>query len=94
MRTCRGAFNVSCTSSKPPKHIMQEMQRALTLHRIAHKQTTSFLVKCQKQGLRFEMEISYLDHLESIYVVRFRRAAGELAAYKELCSKILAEMKI
>lgn len=94
MRTCRGAFNVSCTSSKPPKHIMQEMHRALTLHRIAYKQTTSFLVKCQKQGLRFEMEISHLDHLESIYVVRFRRAAGELAAYKELCSKILAEMKI
>lgn len=94
MRTCRGAFNVSCTSSKPPKHIMQEMHRALALHRIAYKQTSSFLVKCQKQGLRFEMEISHLDHLESIYVVRFRRAAGELATYKELCSKILAEMKI
>jgi hypothetical protein len=94
MRTCRGAFNVSCTSSKAPKQILQEIQRALTLQRVSYKQATGFLVKCQRQNLRFEMEISHLDHLESIYVVRFRRVAGELVAYKELCSKILAEMKI
>jgi len=94
MRTCRGAFNVSCTSSKAPKQILQEIQRALTLQRVSYKQATGFLVKCQRQSLRFEMEISHLDHLESIYVVRFRRVAGELVSYKELCSKILAEMKI
>eukprot|EP00933_Yihiella_yeosuensis_P071581 TRINITY_DN7978_c0_g5_i1.p1 TRINITY_DN7978_c0_g5~~TRINITY_DN7978_c0_g5_i1.p1 ORF type:complete len:825 (+),score=159.10 TRINITY_DN7978_c0_g5_i1:186-2660(+) len=94
MRTCRGAFNVSCTSSKSPKQIMQEITRSLTMQRVAFKQATGFLVRCQKQSLRFEMEISHLDHLESIYVVRFRRAAGELASYKELCSRILAEMKI
>mmetsp|Transcript_89718 Transcript_89718/g.155277 ORF Transcript_89718/g.155277 Transcript_89718/m.155277 type:complete len:869 (-) Transcript_89718:114-2720(-) len=94
MRTCRGAFNVSCTSSKAPKQILQEMQRALTLQRVSYKQASAFLVKCQRQNLRFEMEISHLDHLESIYVVRFRRVAGELVSYKELCSKILAEMKI
>lgn len=94
MRTCRGSFNVSCTSSKAPKQIMQEITRALTMQRVAFKQATAFLVRCQKQSLRFEMEISHLDHLESIYVVRFRRAAGELATYKELCSRVLAEMKI
>lgn len=94
MRTCKGSFNVSCTSSKAPKQIMQEIQKALTMQRVAFKQATAFLVRCQKQSLRFEMEISHLDHLESIYVVRFRRAAGELATYKELCSRILAEMKI
>lgn len=94
MRTCRGAFNVSCTSSKSPKQILQEVSRALGLNRVAFKQASPFLVKCQKQGFRFEMEIAHLDHLESMYVVRFRRAAGELAAYRELCSKILAEMNI
>ncbi|CAE7943615.1 KIN10 [Symbiodinium necroappetens] len=94
MRTCRGAFNVSCTSSKAPKQIMQEIHKALTLQRVVFKQANTFLVRCQKQSLRFEMEISHLDHLESIYVVRFRRAAGELASYKELCSRVLAEMKI
>jgi len=94
MRTCKGSFNVSCTSSKAPKQIMQEIHKALTMHRVAFKQATAFLVRCQKQSLRFEMEISHLDHLESIYVVRFRRAAGELATYKELCSRVLAEMKI
>lgn len=94
MRTCRGAFNVSCTSSKAPKQIMQEIQRALTLQRVSYKQATAFLVKCQRQNMRFEVEISHLDHLESIYVVRFRRVAGEITAHKDLCSKILSEMKI
>jgi len=94
MRTCRGAFNVSCTSSKAPKQILQEIQRALTQQRVSYKQANPFLVKCQKQHLRFEVEISNLDHLESVYVVRFRRVAGDLVPYKELSSKILAEMKI
>jgi len=94
MRTCRGNFNVSCTSSRAPKQIMQEMHRALALQRVTYEQTSSFLVKCQRQGIRFDMEVSHLDHLESVYVVRFRRVAGDLVNYKELCSKILAEMKI
>lgn len=94
MRTCRGAFNVSCTSSKAPRQILQEIQRALTLHRVTFKPTSAFKVSCQKQSVRFEMEISHLDHLESVYVVRFRRVAGELMQYKDLCSKVLAEMKV
>jgi hypothetical protein len=73
---------------------LTEIQRALTLHRVTYKQASSFVVKCQKQSLRFEVEISHLDHLESIFVVRFRRIAGELVGYKDLTAKILAEMKI
>lgn len=94
MRTCRGNFNVSCTSSKQPKQIMQEIHRSLTIQRVAYKQANAFLVKCQRQSLRFEMEISHLDHLESIFVVRFRRVTGDPSNYKDLCSKILADMKI
>lgn len=73
---------------------MQEIQRALTVQRVAFKQASAFKASCQKQSVRFEMEVSHLDHLESIYVVRFRRIAGELTQYKDLCSKILAEMKV
>jgi hypothetical protein len=73
---------------------MQEIQRALTIQRVAFKQVSAYKTTCQKQAVRFEMEVSHLDHLESIYVVRFRRVAGEAAQYKDLCSKILAEMKV
>lgn len=94
MKTCRGAFNVSCTSSKHPRQIMQEIQRALSVHRVSFKQASAYCVKCQKQAVRFEMEMSHLDNLESIYVVRFKRVAGELWNYKDMCAKILAEMKV
>mmetsp|Transcript_3308 Transcript_3308/g.7435 ORF Transcript_3308/g.7435 Transcript_3308/m.7435 type:complete len:747 (-) Transcript_3308:133-2373(-) len=94
MRSCRGAFNVSCTSSRTPRVILQEIQRALALNRVASKQASAYIVRCQKQSLRFEMEIANLDHLESIHVVRFRRLAGDTALFKELCGKVLADMKI
>mmetsp|Transcript_65315 Transcript_65315/g.121756 ORF Transcript_65315/g.121756 Transcript_65315/m.121756 type:complete len:743 (-) Transcript_65315:107-2335(-) len=94
MRSCRGAFNVSCTSSRSPRVILQEIQRALALNRVASKQASAYIVRCQKQSLRFEMEIANLDQLESIHVVRFRRLAGDTALFKDLCGKILADMKI
>mmetsp|Transcript_21913 Transcript_21913/g.51218 ORF Transcript_21913/g.51218 Transcript_21913/m.51218 type:complete len:680 (+) Transcript_21913:59-2098(+) len=94
IRSCRGAFNVSCTSSRSPRMILQEIQRACAVQRVAAKQASPYVVRCQKQSLRFEMEIANLDQLESIHVVRFRRLAGETGIFKELCAKIIAEMKI
>lgn len=98
MRTARGAFNVSCASSRPPRQIMQEIHRALTLQRVSFKQATGFSVKCQKQSVRFEMEISHLENQQgmesAVYVVRFKRILGDLFQYKDLCGKILSEMKL
>lgn len=94
MRTCRGAFNVSCTSSKAPKELVQEMYRSLQMNNVTFKQGSPYLVRCQRLSVRFEMEISNLDNLDSMHVVRFRRVAGELSSYKELCARVLAEMKM
>jgi len=94
LASSRGAHTSSCTTSKPLKHIQQEMNRTLTSQRVTFKQVSPTLVKCQKLNVRFELEISQLEHLESIHVVRCRRVAGEVAAFREISTKLFAEMKI
>ena len=40
------------------------------------------------------MEITHLENLENIYVVKFKRLAGETNAYKEVSSKVLNMMNL
>lgn len=40
------------------------------------------------------MEIAHLDNLENIYVVKFKRLAGETYAYKEVSGKVLGNMNL
>ncbi len=40
------------------------------------------------------MEIAHLDNLDSIYVVKFKRLAGETWAYKEISGKVLQSMHL
>jgi hypothetical protein len=94
MKACRGAFNVSCTSSKNPREIMGEIVTSLTMHRVSFKQVSQYSVKCQRQTLRFEIAIAHLDDQDAIFVLRFKRVAGDLAQYKALCSALLADMRL
>jgi len=94
MKSCHGAFNVYCTTTKAPKITIQEIQRALNLERVTFKQNSAFSVRCQKNNIRFEVEVSFLDNLESVYVIRFKRIAGALLEYKELCGKLVGDMRV
>lgn len=48
--------------------------------------------RCQKNNVRFEMEIAHLDDLDNIYIVKFKRLAGEIGNYKEVSNKVLNHM--
>jgi len=40
------------------------------------------------------MEIAYLDNLDNIYVIKFKRLAGEMNHYKEVSGKVLSNMNL
>ena len=40
------------------------------------------------------MEISHLDNLDNIYVVKFKRLAGDMQPYKEVSGKVLGNMNL
>lgn len=40
------------------------------------------------------MEVAHLDNLENIYLVKFKRLAGETYAYKDISGKVLTSMHL
>lgn len=40
------------------------------------------------------MEIAHLDNLDNIYIVKFKRLAGEIWHYKEISGKVLTNMNL
>jgi hypothetical protein len=73
---------------------VQEIHRALAAQHIAFRQVSPLSVRCQRHAVRFNVEVACLDRLGSIHAVRFQRVAGELWQYKDICAKLLAEMRV
>lgn len=90
----RGAVWIRATVLRAPEQIMQEMARALKLVRVGFKQLSPALMRCELKGLRFEMQVSHLDQVDSPYMIKIQRTSGEFSAYRELCAKVLAEMQL
>ena len=78
MKVCRGPFNVNCTTARDPQAVLAEIHRALDVNRVQYKKIGNYGLRCQKNNVRFDMEIAHLDNLDNIYVVKFKRLAGEL----------------
>lgn len=82
------------TSLHAPEQIMQEMLRALRASRVAFKQVSPSLVRCERKGMRFDMQISQTDQTACAYLVKLHKIAGELGDYRETSAKVLAEMQL
>lgn len=91
-RPPRGA-TVTCTSSKDPRDIMRQVVNALGARRVSYKQNGQWAVKCQRQTMKFEINVSQLEESD-LYVLSFKRVSGDLGQYKILCSNLLAEMQL
>lgn len=87
------AFQVSVNSARPPRQIVQEVLRALSLMRIGYRQVSNFLVRCQTQGVRFEAEVLHPPRSGG-YILRFSRVAGDVYLYKDICQHLAAEVQL
>lgn len=85
---------VSRTSCKAPTQIAQEVQRALVSSRVAYKKVSAFHLRCDKQSVHFDVEISRSPRIVGSHVVRLRRVAGPFAASQEVFRRVLGEMRI
>jgi Kinase associated domain 1 len=94
MKVCRGPFNVNCTTAREPHIVLQEMVRSLENNRVQFKKVGNYGLRCTKNQVRFDMEITHLDNLDNIFVVKFKRIAGEMQQYKEVSGKVLGMMNL
>jgi len=51
-------------------------------------------LRCQKNNVRFDMDIAMFENLDNIFVVKFKRLAGEMQQYKEVSGKVLSNMNL
>eukprot|EP00929_Paragymnodinium_shiwhaense_P001597 TRINITY_DN10183_c0_g1_i1.p1 TRINITY_DN10183_c0_g1~~TRINITY_DN10183_c0_g1_i1.p1 ORF type:complete len:707 (+),score=150.33 TRINITY_DN10183_c0_g1_i1:129-2249(+) len=88
-----GGGEVALNSSRPPRQIVQEVLRALGTHRVAYRQVSNFLVRCQASGVRFEAEVLQVSRGGG-YTLRFSRVSGDVWHYKDMCAQLFSEMQL
>jgi hypothetical protein len=94
MKTYLGPFSVSCSTTKDPATVMSDMAKALEMYGIDSQKVGSYFIQCQKHSVNFEMELTRMDNLEFVYIVRMLRTQGDIAKYKNLASHVLSAMKL
>ena len=73
---------------------MLEISRALETLKVHFKSQTSYGVHCQSGQTTFTMELNTLEDLPNILVVKFKRLAGEMRAFREISGGILSLMNL
>jgi hypothetical protein len=70
------------------------MIRSLDLFSISFQRLGNYMIKCQKSSIKFEMELTKMENLEFVYIVRILRTSGDITKYRDIASRILNSMKL
>jgi len=93
-RVFKGSFSLLCTSMRSAFEIIEEISKLLSLHKVKYKKTGGYLFTCQKQTIKFEIEVMQMESIEFMHVVRFKRLEGNSMEYKIICSKLFSAIKL
>ncbi|KXS17055.1 kinase associated domain 1-containing protein [Gonapodya prolifera JEL478] len=98
-RSLRFTFNSNTTSSKPPDEIVQEVLTICDKLDVKHRMSSRYVVECTynanaEEAIKFEVEVCKLPRLKNLHGLRFKRIGGDSNEYKEICEKILSEVKL
>eukprot|EP00127_Corallochytrium_limacisporum_P000182 Clim_evm43s6 gene=Clim_evmTU43s6 len=101
IRSVRGAFSVSTTSTLSPPDIIKEVSRVLTSSNIDFA-WNGMTVVCVERALtghqlqnpiQFEIEICSVPNM-NIYGLNLKRIAGDTWPYKRLCNRLMLQMRL
>ncbi len=105
-RGLRTAFNVSHPSHKNVADVMAEVKRVINMNRIQCQFDSLFaagagagaapaptVLSCEKGPIRFEMEVTSVPN-STEHVVRMKRVSGDSWAYKNLCNRIIPQLRL
>lgn len=85
----RIAYDYRYASRRAPLQTLLEAQRLLALHRVTSRREGAHLLRCEGQGLRFDVEVlPDGGPSPATCTVSFRRSSGSLLAFRELCARV------
>jgi len=101
IRTIKGVFNVDTTTMKNPREVMEEVVRVLADQPLMvdcegytfRCKSTEDSPESSKARLQFEIEICQIKGL-SMIGVKFKRLAGDVWEYRNMCQNIMAMTKL
>ena len=94
MPVSTGPFNLNCTTSKEPNVMLREIARVLDLNKVTFVTDGPYGVQCQRSSVKFTVALNHLDDLDNIFVLKFRKLAGELPAYKDIAARVLQSLNL
>ena len=74
---------------KPSNEIMKTLSKILMEFNIKYKKKTEFFFYCEKNLIKFEIEIMKLDSTDKFRYVRINKINGEIKDYKAIMKQIL-----
>jgi len=90
----KGIFDIACVTTNNPSLVISELIKVLDKTGIKYKRVNMYAVNCQKQNVKFEIEILQLENSDSLYLIKFKCIAGEQRDYKEVTSSILHNIQL
>jgi hypothetical protein len=72
MKITRGPFSVNCSTTKEPAFVLKSLDQALRDLGVATKKLR-YGFKCQKQEVKWEVELTQYEETDFLYVLRFTR---------------------
>ena len=73
---------------------MNDMVRSLDLFNVSFQRLGTYFLNCQKGSIKFEMELTKMENLEFVYIVRILRNNGDITKYRDVANRILKAMKL
>lgn len=92
----KGLFSMRTTSTKPVGVIRNDLIQVLNnLHLMWVETEAARLFECSEEdGVQFEINIVKVPWLLGVHGLQFRRVSGNSWQYKNLCSRILMDLKL
>ena len=84
----------SKVSNLPRSALLSELRRVLALNNVSFSSSNSSTLNCQVGPLKFNMVLKRWKRNSGEYVVQFGHVLGEKWIYKELCKRLLDQMKM
>ena len=79
---------ISTTSSLPPKLLLSTLQTVLKENGCKYRSLEPFSFKCEKDDIRFQVDINQLPDHRDMNAIIIKRIAGNPWKYKELSNSI------
>ena len=89
MNEYTGLVDLSCITMKTCKEVIEKIKSILNNIRIEYYNTDSFIFRCQKNELKFEVEITTWNGL---YYIKMQRLSQDKITYRKIISMILERM--